>query len=293
MWLNQDKKECMSNALLQTDIAHRYLPPPLSLGFASDKSKVEACLAALLSKGLEPSWNPVPKAMEYAVMGQAQRVRPILALRVARMLKAETDDTLRAAAAVELIHSASLIIDDLPCMDNEEIRRGRPAVHLQFGEPTAILGAFSMVAMAARTVMETASGESECQRLRRFQLALLRTLDCSSLIGGQSMDLALAGEERNAQRYAVNEMKTVPLFKLAVEAGCVSCADGVPKDLEAFGQHFGVAFQLTDDFLDGELEERKILDETYDHCRASLQNYGANAEPLLELVQYLAQRTSI
>lgn len=283
----------MTKALLQTDISNRYLPSPSSFAFDPDKSRVEACLAAMLSKGLEASWNPVPKAMEYAVMGQAQRVRPILALRVSRMLNAETEHTLRAAAAVELIHSASLIIDDLPCMDNESIRRGRAAVHLQFGEPTAILGAFSMVAMAARVVMEAATAESECLSLRRFQLALLKTLDCSSLIGGQSMDLALVGDERNAQRCAVNEMKTVPLFKLAVEAGCVSCAAGVPPDLEAFGRHFGVAFQLTDDFLDGELEDRKILDETYEHCRASLQNYGANAEPLLELVQYLAQRTNL
>lgn len=107
------------------------------------------------------------------------------------------------------------------------------------------------------------------------------------------MDLALVGDERNAQRSAVNDMKTVPLFQLAVEAGCVSHPDGVPDELEEFGRQFGVAFQLTDDFLDGELEDRKILDETYEQCRASLQHYGAHAEPLLELVQYLEQRTHV
>ena len=279
----------MSKALVQSDVATGYRPTTAICIFGQDKARVEVCLAGMLSKGLEASWNPVPKAMEYAVMGQAQRVRPILALRVARMLRAETEATLRAASAVELIHSASLIIDDLPCMDNESIRRGRPAVHLQYGEPTAILAAFSMVAMAARVVV---SGK-ESPGLRRFQMALLATLDCSSLIGGQSMDLALVGDERNAQRSAVNDMKTVPLFQLAVEAGCVSHPDGVPLELEAFGRNFGVAFQLTDDFLDGELEDRKILDETYEQCRASLQHYGAHAEPLLELVQYLEQRTHV
>ena len=289
MWLNQERTAFMSNVFLQSEIETSFRASMSPCIFDQDKQKVESCLAAMLSKGLEAGWNPVPKAMEYAVMGQAQRVRPILALRVARMLKAETDDTLRAAAAVELIHSASLIIDDLPCMDNESIRRGRPAVHLQYGEPTAILGAFSMVAMAARVVMEGA----ESSNLRRFQMALLKTLDCSSLIGGQSMDLALVGDERNAQRSAVNDMKTVPLFQLAVEAGCVALPEGVPGELEAFGRHFGVAFQLTDDFIDGELEDRKILDETYEQCRASLQHYGAHAEPLLELVQYLEQRTHV
>ncbi len=279
----------MLNALIQSAVAVGYRPTLTICIFGDDKAKVESCLATMLSKGLEDGWNPVPKAMEYAVMGQAQRVRPILALRVARMLRAETEDTLRAAAAVELIHSASLIIDDLPCMDNESIRRGRPAVHLQYGEPTAILAAFSMVAMAARVVVTGISGLG----LQRFQLELLKTLDCSSLIGGQSMDLALVGAERNAQRSAVNDMKTVPLFQLAVEAGCVSHPEGVPVELEAFGRHFGVAFQLTDDFLDGELEDRKILDETYEQCRASLQHYGAHAEPLLELVQYLEQRTHV
>lgn len=273
----------MSKEILQSDFANVYRPAPDACIFHEDKAKVEGYLAVLLSKGLEASWNPVPKAMEYAVMGQAQRIRPILALRVARMLHAETVQTLRAAAAVELIHSASLIIDDLPCMDNESIRRGRPSVHLQFGESTAILSAFSMVAMAA----------AECSSMRRFQLALLATLDCSSLVGGQSMDLALVGDERNAQRSAVNDMKTVPLFQLAVEAGCVALPQGVPGELEAFGRHFGVAFQLTDDFLDGELEDRKILDETYEQCRASLQHYGEHAEPLLELVQYLEQRTHV
>jgi len=279
----------MLNALLQSDVAVGYSPTLAICIFGEDKAKVESCLATMLSKGLEAGWNPVPKAMEYAVMGQAQRVRPILALRVARMLRAETENTLRAAAAVELIHSASLIIDDLPCMDNESIRRGRPAVHLQYGEPTAILAAFSMVAMAARVVITGSSGLG----LQRFQLELLKTLDCSSLIGGQSMDLALVGDERNAQRSAVNDMKTAPLFQLAVEAGCVSHPEGVPRELEAFGRHFGVAFQLTDDFLDGELDDRKILDETYEQCRASLQYYGAHAEPLLELVQYLEQRTHV
>ncbi len=280
----------MAIALLQTETkSGRSLLP----GWTMDRERVELFLTTLLSKPDGQRLGPVPLAMEYAVLGEAQRIRPILALRLARMLQCETEHTLRAAAAVELIHSASLMIDDLPCMDNETIRRGRLAAHLQFGEPTAILGAFSMVALAARIVMEAAASDAECLRLRRFQLALLSTLDCSSLVGGQSMDLTLVGEARHEMRATVNDLKTVPLFQLAVEAGCVSHAAGVPEDLGSFARNFGVAFQLTDDYLDGEFENPEPLHQAYELCRASLQPYGANAEPLLELVEYLAERAEI
>ncbi|MFN9429540.1 MAG: polyprenyl synthetase family protein, partial [Acidobacteriota bacterium] len=152
--------------------ALEFVSKELDLTLVRDKERVDQFLGELLRTESALLANPVSKAMEYATMGTAQRYRPILALRVARMLGAETDAVLRAAAAVELFHSASLIIDDLPCMDDEAMRRGRPAVHRQYGEATAILAAFSMVALSARIVMETAKGGSECMRLRRFQLAL-------------------------------------------------------------------------------------------------------------------------
>jgi geranylgeranyl pyrophosphate synthase len=285
----------MSKAVMQLDVKTGVLPeflcPGLLAGLATDRTRVEHYLEDLLKPAGSSRSNPVPLAMEYAVVGKAQRIRPILALRVARLLGAETDAALRAAVAVELIHSASLIIDDLPCMDNELMRRGKPATHIAFGEPTAILAAFSMVALAARIVMESAESGADCLRLRRYQLALLRTLDCSSLVGGQSMDLNLAGAERDAMRAAVNEMKTVPLFELAVEAGCVSYPKAAPAGLSGFGRDFGVAFQLTDDLLDGELNDRKILDNSYEQCRLRLQPFGASAEPLLQLVEYLEQRS--
>lgn len=269
-----------------------FVPKGSDLTLVRDKKRVDQFLCELLRTESPVLTNPVSKAMEYATMGAAQRYRPILALRVARMLGAETDSVLRAAAAVELIHSASLIIDDLPCMDDEAMRRGRSAVHRQYGEATAILAAFSMVALSARIVMETAIGESECMRLRRFQLALLRTLDVSSLVGGQSLDLLLAGDEREAMRAEMNDLKTVPLFQLAVEAGCVSYPEPIPANLEQFGRIFGVAFQLTDDFLDGEFSDRSILDHTYEHCRACLQPFGEHANPLLHLLETLEERTA-
>ncbi len=286
----------MAKAVLQSVAESGFQPDFLPVGLCqtllTDKQKVESFLGELLRTDNSRAANPVSLAMEYAAMGKAQRYRPILALRVARMLGTETDAVLRAAIGVELLHSASLIIDDLPCMDNEQIRRGRPTVHRQFGEATAILAAFSMVALAARIVMEVPSSELECLRLRQFQLQLLRTLDVASLVGGQCMDLALAGEEREALRAQVNDLKTVPLFQLAVEAGCVSHRAPMPLELEKFGRLFGVAFQLTDDFLDGEFCDRKVLDQTYEHCRACLLPFGEHAEPLLYLVETLEKRAA-
>ncbi len=282
----------MPKAVLQSAITWNAPPAFPSDPLLDDRLTVEAFLSRLMQSARTPTPCPVPAAMEHSLLGDAQRIRPILALRVARLLDAQSEHNLRAAAAVEVLHSASLIVDDLPCMDNDLMRRGRPSLHIQFGEPTALLAAFSMVALAARMVVEIPATDREHARLRRFQLALLRTLDCASLVGGQSLDLALEGDRRNEMRETVNDLKTVPLFQLAVEAGCVSHPFGVPDDLADFGRHFGLAFQLTDDYLDGEILNRDILDAQYAQCRSCLQAYGEHADSLFELVQYLAHRAA-
>ncbi len=282
----------MSRTAIDTAI----LPLPLVgegrvANLRADRRRVEAFLERQFGAAHGPA---ISRAMAYAVLGDGQRIRPILALRVARMLGAESEHTVRAAAAVEILHCASLIVDDLPCMDNELMRRGKATTHIEFGEATATLAAFSLVAMAARLAVEAPANERECLQLRRFQLSLLRTLDVGSLVGGQMLDLELSGGERERQRQMMNDLKTVPLFQLAVEAGCVSLPGGVPADLGEFGRQFGLAFQLTDDYLDGEIAEndtdKETLYQQYDRCREALAPYGANAEPTLELVEYLESR---
>lgn len=263
-------------------------PQPLGDRLITDRCRIEA----FLTKCLPQSPASVSDAMRYAVLGDAQRIRPILALRLARMLRAETEHTLRAAAAVEIIHAASLIVDDLPSMDNELVRRGKPATHIEFGEATATLSAFSLVALASRLPIEVPATEREFAQLRRFQLALLHTLDVSSLIGGQSLDLELNGSAREQQREVMNDLKTVPLFRLSVEAACVSLPEGIPAPLQCFGRAFGLAFQLTDDYLDGELNnsDKHSLYQQYDRCREILAPYGPAASPIHELIDYLEER---
>jgi geranylgeranyl diphosphate synthase, type II len=255
-----------------------------------DRAEIERELGEVLHS-TAPA-NPVQACMEYAVLGEAQRVRPLLAVRVGRICGAKEDLVLRAAAAVEILHSASLIVDDLPSMDNEAMRRGQPAAHVAFGEPTALLAAFGLVALAARSVTEQPCAKHLMAGQRRFQHALLRTLDCASLIGGQLMDLQLTGARREADREAMNELKTVPLFLLAVEAGTAYADSASYPLLKRFGREYGVAFQLTDDYLDGELKDRSRLSRQFDLTRECLAPFGAGAQPLAELLEYLEGRAA-
>jgi geranylgeranyl pyrophosphate synthase len=259
--------------------------------FRVEVARVEEELEYLLGNHA-PDPGPVSRAMRYAVLGgEAQRVRPVITQRIARMVNADPDLSLRAAAATELLHTASLIVDDLPCMDNDAMRRGKPACHVAFGESTAVLAAFSLVALAARCVVEQPCAPPMAARQRAFQLALLRTLDVSELINGQAMDLELAGAEREMRRQQMSELKTVPLFKLAVDAGLAYAQGPVPVGLERFGREFGLAFQLADDILDGENVTLAGFRAQLDAARNCLPAAGNSAQPLEELLHYLHART--
>ena len=135
-----------------------------TVSLESDRLCVNHHLAKLLCSEGATAGGIVYEAMRYAVLGAAQRVRPILALRVARLFDAPQDHTLCAAAAVELLHCASLIVD-LPCMDDASFRRNRVAVHIRYGEATAVLAAFGLVALAARSLVENSFVETYRSRL--------------------------------------------------------------------------------------------------------------------------------
>jgi geranylgeranyl pyrophosphate synthase len=209
------------------------------------------------------------------------------------MLRCEDDLILRAAASVELLHCASLIVDDLPCMDDSELRRDQPAVHIRFGEAIAILAAFGLVALSARMLVE--SGDDYRQTLLDFQILLLRSMDCSGLIAGQALDLHLANRQHQRTRRNVAELKTVPLFKLAVSAGSLLASLNANEHalLECFGREFGIAFQMTDDLLDGDDIEISCLHEKFSMMRAAAGAFGPRRHDLDELVDYLNDRVPV
>lgn len=237
----------------------------------------------------------VHEAMRYAVLGTAQRIRPILALRVARMVKTPADLAMRLAASVELLHCASLVVDDLPCMDNSPYRRDRPSVHVKFGEATAVLAAFGLVALAARSILQPACREEYRACLVEFQLSLLRSLDCSGLIAGQALDLQLPHHSSSTPACEISELKTVPLFNLAVLAGSLLAnLDANERALlNCFGREFGLAFQMSDDLLDGELASHAPFEEKISTLRAAIQPFGAASRSLEDLIDYLHARVAV
>lgn len=261
----------------------------LSTDLQLDKQVVERYLHELLHQGDSHSGSNVREAMCYAVSGRAQRIRPLLSLRVARMLGAESTGVLRAGCAVELLHCASLIVDDLPCMDNEEWRRDRATVHVAFGEATAVLAAFALVALSVRSAIDLQAGPADLGRQLRFQSALLRALDCGSLIDGQALDLSLPRLRKEAQRHHVSELKTVPLFQLAVQAGAIG-ADLSPEEsrtLDQFGREFGLAFQYMDDYLDDEADSRDSLEVQLARARSCLKPFYPAGREIEGILDYL------
>ena len=268
--------------------------PALHSELPSDRNLIDNQLRALLKQG-DSNGGPVADAMRYSVLGSGQRIRPLVAIRTARLKGVGGPKwvaSLRSAASVELLHCASLIVDDLPCMDDEQVRRDRPTVHVRFGEATAILAAFGLVALAARSVIELDGTRAERASFVEFQTHLLKVLDVGGLIAGQSLDLALCGKERECSRALMTELKTVPLFVLSVRAGLLlssSSACEVESLLE-FGRRFGIAYQMTDDLLDGEQFDAEPVLAQLESARYCLRDFGNDSHGLEELVDYLHER---
>jgi geranylgeranyl diphosphate synthase type II len=281
----------------QTTYGRTRWPDFAPVDLDTDRETIALRLDELLEWGSVPVGGPVHRAMCYAVRGEAKRIRPLLALRVARFLGAERPITVRAATAVELLHCASLIVDDLPCMDNDSMRRNRPATHVAFGEPAALLAAFGLVSVAGRSVLEPPIPPGDFARLLVFQTELFRALDSSGLLEAQALDLEQARLPK--QVVPLNEGKTVPFFQLAVRAGMMfaDLTAGLERQLLDFGQELGRAFQSHDDLMDGnEARGSEDLAGQFDrsrHCLAGLEGDRRPLEELLDNLQHWHSRKAL
>ncbi len=255
----------------------------------ADRNFVDEALELALDVSSGPASNPVFKAMRFAVLNGGQRLRPVLALRIGRMANADLRLVTKGALAIELFHCASLIVDDLPCMDDELMRRGQPTVHRQFGEATALLAAFSLVALAARQPTEGVTSPAEAERLSCFQQKLLRVLDCNSLVGGQAMDLASPGA--SSRRLA--ELKTAPLFKLSARAGLLGSPLDEPlrRHITKLGLEFGIAYQLMDDLNDGHANSREPFDHQLADTRSLLAPFNSKSAEIADMLDYLEAKS--
>ena len=202
-----------------------------------------------------PGGSVAPKtiheAMRYSVFAGGKRLRPVLTLAAAEACGGETEDALAPACAVELIHTYSLVHDDLPCMDDDDLRRGRPTSHKVYGEGMAVLAGDALLTEAFQVIARTP--DTPRYQARDYVSELATAAGSKQLIGGQVLDLEGEGRKLTKRELVrIHENKTAALLTASLRRGGMT-ANATPKRLEAltsFGYHLGLAFQVIDDILD-------------------------------------------
>ena len=261
------------------------------------------------------------RAMRYAVLGGGKRLRPVLVHVTGQALGAAPDRLDNAAAAVEIIHAYSLVHDDLPAMDDDDLRRGRPTCHVAFGEAMAILAGDALQALAFEILAADSAHDP------RIHVEMLRTLaaacGANGMAGGQALDLAAIGQALTpGQLERMHVYKTGALIRASVRLGALAagCQDEtVLAALDRYGHGIGLAFQIRDDILDVESDSatlgktagkdlanakptyptvlgmeasRAQLAQLTDQAVAALVPLGAAAGELVALARYVAERAS-
>jgi farnesyl diphosphate synthase len=259
-------------------------------------------------------------AMRYAVLDGGKRLRPLLVLGACESVAGHAGAALRAGCAVELIHAYSLVHDDMPCMDNDVLRRGKPTVHVQFGEATALLAGDALQALAFELLAPDDAGIPEHTQARLCRL-LARAAGHAGMAGGQAIDLAAVGKSlTESELRQMHRLKTGALLQASVMMGA---ACGEPdatarSGLQEYGAALGLAFQVVDDILDvtadsatlgktagkdaaqdkptyvsllGLERARSYANELLDQAQAALQTTGlADTRALLALAQMVVHR---
>ncbi len=195
----------------------------------------------------------VVDAMRYAVENGGKRIRPVLTLEFCRVCGGEIENALNFACALEMIHTYSLIHDDLPCMDNDDYRRGKPSCHKQFGEEYALLAGDGLLTLAFETALADGNSVSAENKVKAARL-LARLAGVAGMVGGQVLDLQSEGTEASLEKLSgIDELKTGALIKAACLLGCYAAgktdSDTLAK-AETYAECVGHAFQIVDDILD-------------------------------------------
>jgi len=278
--------------------------------FADHQRRVTAELARIVPSG----GSPVERSMAYTALAPSKQVRAVLVILCSELCRGDAARAVPAGAAIELVHAASLVLDDLPSMDDAPLRRGRRANHLEFGEATAILAAFGLLNLAYGAL----AGSYDPPLAARMAALLSDAVGPAGLIGGQELDLRATDREITFDMLEqIHRGKTGALFVAAAMCGALTAGAAAEPiaALAAYAKNLGLAFQIVDDLLDvtGETADtgkavladarkttfvsfsgadgaRQLAEELCETANRALVPFGAKADRLRELSSFVASR---
>lgn len=248
-------------------------------------------LEALLDKFL-PSEKTEPKslhkAMRHSVFSGGKRIRPLILIESAKACGGKESAAAPLACAVEFIHTYSLIHDDLPAMDDDDYRRGKPSCHKAFGESTAILAGDGLLTLAFEVIAKNCPARTACEAVT----LLAEAAGSSGMVGGQEMDLARGAKKDIA---AINLLKTARLFEVSASLGAVSSGAGKKESraLAGYGRNLGLAFQIADDIADsegypngsGREKAHREAADLVEKAKKALKIFGKKADRLKKIAE--------
>lgn len=283
------------------------------------QSRIEASLVTLLPTA-ELSPERLHDAMRFSVLGGGKRIRPLLAFAAGELSKANEERVTIAAVAVELIHAYSLVHDDLPCMDDDVLRRGKPTCHIEYNEATALLVGDSLQSLAFQLLAEYRLTDTPQVQLDMIK-HLAQAAGSRGMAGGQAVDLDSVGKTLNLPELEfMHTHKTGALIRAAVMIGACcgnNMSDAQLKSLDHFAKHIGLAFQVVDDVLDTEAttatlgktagkdadnnkptyvsilgvkQARELAKQLRQDAYQELETFGKAATRLRQLTDYIVQR---
>ena len=287
---------------------------------ASSQARVNAALESLFVAP-SPELARLYEAMRYSVMNGGKRVRPLLAYAACQALGGEAEQANGAACAVELIHAYSLVHDDLPAMDDDDLRRGQPTTHKKFDEACAILAGDGLQSLAFSALLDPRLNNADAEIRLQMVSALALAAGPAGMVGGQAIDLGSVGIKLDQQALEyMHRHKTGALIEASVKLGALASGRAEKSELKAlqtYAQAIGLAFQVQDDILDVEsdtqtLGKRQGADiardkptypallgleaakayalELRDLALHALRPFDASAEPLRDLARYIVDR---
>ena len=262
---------------------------------AKQRKKVNRVLLSFLPKENAPP-ALLSRAMRYAVLSGGKRIRPIFAMAACEAVGGKESQVTEAACSLELIHNYSLVHDDLPCMDDDAVRRGKPSCHAKFGEVTALLAGDALLTQAFK-VLTFSNGP------KRLQAAhwIAEAVGNQGMVGGQALDMEYKGREMDLPTIEyINTHKSGSLIAISTKVGAY-LGGGTPKQVEAlhrFGKYVGLLFQVVDDIMDkqgyarviGSHEAQEEAGLLLSKAKSELSSFGRKARVLEQIAEFVVSR---